>query len=60
VDSTQGAGALPEPLVFLASWLALARTNKQMAKRKTILEVVHETARGLRDAGVMEAKIMRE
>jgi len=31
-----------------------------MAKRKTILEVVHETARGLRDAGVMEAKIMRE
>ena len=31
-----------------------------MAKRKTILEVVHETARGLRDAGVMEAETMRE
>lgn len=31
-----------------------------MAKRKAILEVVHETARGLREAGVMEAKTMRE
>ncbi len=31
-----------------------------MAKRKTILNAVHETARGLRDAGVMEAKTMRE
>ena len=29
-----------------------------MAKRKKILEVVHETASGLRDAGVMEAKTM--
>jgi putative transcriptional regulator len=31
-----------------------------MAKRKTILNAVHETARGLRDAGLMEAKTMRE
>ena len=31
-----------------------------MAKRKTILNAVYETARGLRDAGLMEAKTMRE
>jgi putative transcriptional regulator len=31
-----------------------------MAKRKMILEAVHETARGPRDAGVMAAKTMRE
>lgn len=31
-----------------------------MAKRKTILETVHKTARGLRDAGVMDTKTMRE
>jgi putative transcriptional regulator len=31
-----------------------------MAKRKMILEAVHETARGLRDAGVMAVKTMRE
>ena len=31
-----------------------------MAKRKTILNAVHETARGLRDAGLIEAKTMRE
>ena len=31
-----------------------------MAKRKTMLKVVHETARGLRDAGLMETKTMRE
>lgn len=38
----------------------MARTNKQMANRKTILEVAHKTACGLRDAGVMETKTMRE
>lgn len=31
-----------------------------MAKRKAILETVHKTARGLRDAGVMSAQTMRE
>lgn len=31
-----------------------------MAKRKTILEAVHKTARGLRDAGPMSAQTMRE
>lgn len=31
-----------------------------MAKRKVILEAVHKTARGLRDAGLMDAKTMRE
>ena len=31
-----------------------------MAKRKTILETVHKTARGLRDAGLMDTKTMRE
>lgn len=31
-----------------------------MAKRKTILESVHKTARGLHDAGVMSAQTMRE
>ena len=31
-----------------------------MAKRKTILKAVHKTARGLHDAGLMEAKTMRE
>jgi putative transcriptional regulator len=31
-----------------------------MAKRKTILNAVHETARGLRNAGLMEAQTMRE
>jgi putative transcriptional regulator len=31
-----------------------------MAKRKTILNAVHETALGLHDAGLMEAKTMRE
>ena len=31
-----------------------------MAKRKTMLKVAHETARGLRDAGLMETKTMRE
>jgi putative transcriptional regulator len=31
-----------------------------MEKRKKILEVVHKTARGLRDAGLMEPKTMRE
>lgn len=31
-----------------------------MAKRKSALKVVHETARGLRDAGSMETKTMRE
>jgi putative transcriptional regulator len=31
-----------------------------MAKRKTILETVHKTARGLRDAGVLSAQTMRE
>ena len=29
-------------------------------KRKTLLQAVHETARGLRDAGLMEPKTMRE
>ncbi len=31
-----------------------------MAKHKTILKVVHETARGLHKAGLMETKTMRE
>jgi putative transcriptional regulator len=31
-----------------------------MAKRKTILDTVHKTARGLRDAGLMDTKTMRE
>jgi putative transcriptional regulator len=31
-----------------------------MAKRKTILNAVHETAHGLHVAGLMEAKTMRE
>ncbi len=31
-----------------------------MAKRKSVLKVVHETARGLRDAGLMDTKTMRE
>jgi len=31
-----------------------------MAKRKAILETVHKTARGLRDAGLMSAQTMRE
>jgi putative transcriptional regulator len=31
-----------------------------MAKRKTILETVHKTARGLRDAGLMDTTTMRE
>ncbi len=31
-----------------------------MAKRKSVLEAVHETARGLRNAGLMDAKTMRE
>ena len=31
-----------------------------MAKRRAILETVHKTARGLRDAGLMNAKTMRE
>lgn len=31
-----------------------------MAKHKTVLNVVHETARGLHDAGLMETKTMRE
>ena len=31
-----------------------------MAKRKKILEAVHKTARGLRDAGLMNAQTMRE
>jgi putative transcriptional regulator len=31
-----------------------------MAKRKAILESVHKTARGLRDAGLMDTKTMRE
>jgi len=31
-----------------------------MAKRKTILEAVHATARGLHKAGVMRAQTMRE
>ena len=31
-----------------------------MAKRKTILDTVHKTARGLREAGLMDTKTMRE
>ena len=31
-----------------------------MAKHKSVLKVVHETARGLHDAGLMETKTMRE
>lgn len=31
-----------------------------MAKRKTILETMHKTARGLREAGLMDTKTMRE
>lgn len=31
-----------------------------MAKRKAILNTVHKTARGLRDAGVMDPQTMRE
>lgn len=31
-----------------------------MAKRKTVLDAVHETASGLRKAGVMSAQTMRE
>ena len=31
-----------------------------MAKHKSVLKVAHETARGLRDAGLMEPKTMRE
>ena len=31
-----------------------------MAKNKPLLKVVHETARGLRDAGLMDTKTMRE
>jgi putative transcriptional regulator len=31
-----------------------------MAKRKAILDTVHKTARGLRDAGLMGTKTMRE
>jgi len=31
-----------------------------VAKRKTILNAVHETARGLHKVGLMEAKTMRE
>lgn len=31
-----------------------------MAKRKTILNAVHKTARGLHDAGLMQAKTLRE
>ena len=31
-----------------------------MAKSKSILDVVHETAKGLRKAGVMDTKTMRE
>lgn len=31
-----------------------------MAKRKSILEVVHATARGFHKAGVLDAKTMRE
>jgi putative transcriptional regulator len=31
-----------------------------MAKHKSVLKVVHETARGLRDAGLMATKTMRE
>ena len=31
-----------------------------MAKRRTILDTVHKTARGLREAGLMDTKTMRE
>ena len=31
-----------------------------MTKAKPVLKVVHETARGLRDAGLMDAKTMRD
>lgn len=31
-----------------------------MVKRKAILDTVHKTARGLRDAGLMEPQTMRE
>ena len=31
-----------------------------MTKRKSVLKVTHETARGLRDAGLMDTKTMRE
>ena|SRR3989338_2341524 len=31
-----------------------------MAKRKAILDTVHKTARGLREAGLMDTKTMRE
>ena len=31
-----------------------------MAKRKPVLKVMHKTARGLRDAGLMDTKTMRE
>src|SRR4030067_316725 len=31
-----------------------------MTKAKSVLKVVHETARGLRDAGLMDAKTMRD
>ena len=31
-----------------------------MAKRKAILDAVHKTARGLRNAGLMEPQTMRE
>jgi len=31
-----------------------------MTKRKALLETLHKTARGLRDAGLMSAQTMRE
>ena len=31
-----------------------------MAKHKAIMDTVHKTARGLRDAGLMDTKTMRE
>ena len=31
-----------------------------MTKAKSVLKAVHETARGLRDAGLMDAKTMRD
>jgi putative transcriptional regulator len=31
-----------------------------MTKAKSVLKVVHETARGLHDAGLMDAKTMRD
>ncbi len=31
-----------------------------MTKTKSVLKAVHETARGLRDAGLMDAKTMRD